>query len=184
MSDQERAKKIADEIVSKFGDSVLEIEDSFGDAVAIVDKAAVHDVLSDLRWKHGCDLLLDVIGIDCSDLESSRERFEVEYVLYAIASDTRFRVRTPVPETDLDVPTVTDLWQSANWGEREAYEMFGVNFVGHPCLKRLLTHHEFEGHPLRKDYPMMGGQWCTTTSVMTEELEEEQGGAPGGPNDG
>ena len=78
----------------------------------------------------------------------------------------------PVSELDMDVPTATDLWKSANWAEREAFEMFGFNFVGHLCLKRLLTHHEFVGHPLRKDYPLMGGQWCATTSDMTEELNE------------
>ena len=61
---------------------------------------------------------------------------------------------------------------SANWGEREAFEMYGFNFVGHPCLKRLLTHHEFVGHPLRKDYPVMQGQWCTSMSDLTDEMNE------------
>ena len=74
-----------------------------------------------------------------------------------------------VPELDMDVPTVTDLWKSANWGEREAFEMFGFNFVGHPCLKRLLTHHEFVGHPLRKDYPMHGG------TMVHEHLRPHRG---------
>lgn len=184
MSDKKRAQKIADAIQSKFGDAVLEIEVAYDEFVAVVDKAIVHDVLADLRWTHHFDLLLDVVGVDCMELEPFRERFEVEYILYAMKSDTRFRVRTPVPETDLDVPTASDLWQSANWGEREAYEMIGINFVGHPCLKRLLTHHEFVGHPLRKDYPVMGGQWCSSTSEMKEELEESQGGAPGGSSAG
>jgi len=93
-------------------------------------------------------------------------------VLYAIATDTRVVVRVPVPEDDLDVPSVADVWQSANWGEREADEMFGFNLVGYPCLKRLLTHHEFEGYPLRKDYPVTGGQWCSTTSDLTDEMNE------------
>ncbi len=111
-------------------------------------------------------------------MDDAPERFELEYTLYSVEDDCRVRVRVRVPETDMDVPTASNLWQSANWAEREAFEMFGFNFVGHPCLKRLLTHHEFEGHPLRKDYPVMGGQWCTVTSDLTDEMNEEQGGAP------
>jgi NADH:ubiquinone oxidoreductase subunit C len=106
------------------------------------------------------------------NLPKYRERFELIYMLYSVPDDLRVRVEIAVPELEMDVPTVSDLWKSANWAEREAFEMFGFNFVGHPCQKRLLTHHEFVGFPLRKDYPIMGGQWCTSTSDMTEELNE------------
>jgi len=169
---------IVDEVKSAFGAAVLDVDRSYDDLALVVEKSAAHHILAHLREARKCDLLLDIAGVDCMDLPESRERFELEYMLYSVANDVRVRVRVPVPEGDMDVPTATDLWQSANWAEREAYEMFGFNFVGHPCLKRLLTHHEFQGHPLRRDYPVMGGQWCTTTSDMTEDLEERQGGAP------
>lgn len=169
---------IVDDIRSRIGDALLDVDRSYGDVVAVVDKSVVHDVLARLRGTHHFDMLLDIVGIDCLEMEEYRERFELEYILYAVTEKTRIRVRTFVPETDMDVPTAVDIWQSANWAEREAWEMFGFNFVKHPCLKRLLTHDEFEGHPLRKDYPVMGGQWCSTTSDLTDALNEEQGGAP------
>jgi NADH:ubiquinone oxidoreductase subunit C len=162
---------LVEQVQSRFSDGVLGVDRSFGDLVVIVDKARAKEVLAFLKDK-GFDLLLDIAGVDCLELEDRRERFELEYILYATGADHRVRVRVPVPDGDLDVATCTDLWHSANWGEREAFEMFGFNFVGHPNLKRLLTHHEFKGHPLRKDYPVMQGQWCTTTSDLTSDLEE------------
>jgi NADH/F420H2 dehydrogenase subunit C len=171
---EEKAKHdaLAADVGSKFGDSILETDRSFGELVFVTAKPAVHDLLEFLKNQKNFDLLLDVVGIDCLKLPEYRERFELEYVLYSVSNDHRVRVRVPVPEDDLDVPTASDLWQSANWGEREAYEMFGFHFVGHPCLKRLLTHHEFVGHPLRKDYPVAQGQWCTSMSDLTEEMNE------------
>ena len=180
MSAAENTKheKLIEAVKLRLGDAVLEVDRSFGDLVFVVNRSVLHDALAFLRNDNGFDLLLDIAGVDCLELEDYNERFEIEYMLYSVANDHRARIRAAVPETDLNLPTASDLWQSANWAEREAYEMFGFNFVGHPCLKRLLTHHGFEGHPLRKDYPTMGGQWCSTTSPMMEQLEEEQGGVP------
>jgi NADH-quinone oxidoreductase subunit C len=165
-----------DELVAKlrdrFGAAVLDVDRSFDDCAVTVDRAVIHDMLAYLKNDHRFNLLMDIAGVDCMNLPSYRERFELAYMLYSVTADLRVRIEIAVPELDMNVPTVTDLWKSANWAEREAFEMFGFNFVGHPCQKRLLTHHEFVGHPLRKDYPMMGGQWCTVTSDMTEELNE------------
>jgi len=177
-TDTQKHDAIVADIRGRFGDAVVDVDRSFDDCCVIVDKSVVHDVLAHMRDTHKMNLLMDIAGIDCLELEEYTERFELEYFLYSVPTDTRVRVRTLVPETDMDLPTATDLWQSANWGEREAFEMFGFNFVGHPCQKRLLTHHEFVGHPLRKDYPVMQGQWCSSSSDLTEEMEEDQGGAP------
>jgi NADH/F420H2 dehydrogenase subunit C len=160
------------ELKNRFGAKLLDVDRSFDDCTVIVEKSAIHDVLAFLKTERRFNLLLDIAGVDCMNLPKYRERFEVVYMLYSIPDDVRVRIEVPVSELDMNVPTATDLWKSANWAEREAFEMFGFNFVGHPCLKRLLTHHEFVGHPLRKDYPLMGGQWCATTSDMTEELNE------------
>jgi NADH-quinone oxidoreductase subunit C len=174
LSDKDTARHdaLVAEIKGRFGARVLDVDRSFGDCALVVDKAVLHDVLAFLKNERRFNFLMDIVGIDAMNLPSPRERFELSYNLYSVPDDLRVRVETPVSELDMDVPTATDLWKSANWGEREAFEMFGFNFVGHPCLKRLLTHHEFQGHPLRKDYPVMGGQWCTSTSDMTEELNE------------
>ena len=174
MAEQETQKHdaIVEALKGRFGAAVLGEDRSFGDLVVIVDKASSKEVLQSLRDQHGFNQLLDIAGVDCTELEGAGERFELEYMLYAFKDDVRMRVRVPVPESDLNVPTVSDLWRSANWAEREAYEMFGFKFEGHPNLKRLLTHHEFKGHPLRKDYPIMKGQWCSTTQELDEDLDE------------
>ena len=171
-SDTARHDALVGRLREKFGGAVLDVDRSFDDCAVMVDSKSVHDVLAYLKHEHQFNLLLDIAGVDCMNLPVSRERFELVYILYSVPGNLRVRIETPVPELDMDVPTVTDLWKSANWAEREAFEMFGFNFTGHPCLKRLLTHHEFVGHPLRKDYPIMGGQWCTSTSDLTEELNE------------
>jgi len=160
------------DLKSKFGEKILDVDRSFEDCTIVVDRSGVHDVLAHLKNNHAFNMLMDMAGVDCMNLPSYRERFELNYMLYSVPNNVRVRVEVPVPELDMDVPTATDLWKSANWAEREAFEMFGFNFVGHPCQKRLLTHHEFVGHPLRKDYPVMAGQWCSSTSDMTEELNE------------
>ena len=160
------------DLKSKFGEKIIDVDRSFEDCTIVVDRSCVHDVLAHLKNSHAFNMLMDMAGVDCMNLPAYRERFELNYMLYSVPNNVRVRVEVPVPELDMDVPTVCDLWKSANWAEREAFEMFGFNFVGHPCQKRLLTHHEFEGHPLRKDYPVMAGQWCSSTSDMTEELNE------------
>lgn len=172
--DTERHDALVADIRSRFGDRLLDVDRSYGDCVLIVDRAVVHDVLAFLKNERRFNLLMDIAGIDCSNLPDYKERYELSYNLYSVPADLRVRVEIAVPELDMNVPTACDLWKSANWAEREAFEMFGFNFVGHPCLKRLLTHHEFKGYPLRKDYGMMDGQWCTVTSDLTEELNESR----------
>ena len=171
-NDTPRHDALVAEIKNRYGARVIDVDRSFGDCAIVVDRSVVHDVLAFLKNERRFNVLMDIAGTDCMNLPSTRERFELSYNLYSVPDDLRVRVEIPVSELDMNVPTATDLWKSANWAEREAFEMFGFHFVGHPCQKRLLTHHEFQGHPLRKDYPLMGGQWCTSTSDMTEELNE------------
>ncbi|HEX5133279.1 MAG TPA: NADH-quinone oxidoreductase subunit C [Candidatus Krumholzibacteria bacterium] len=160
------------DLKSRFGDKIIAVDRSYDDCAVTVDKSVVRDVLVYLKSEKRFDFLMDMAGVDCMNLPTYRERFELNYMLYSSPDNVRLRIEIPVSELDMDVPTVSDVWRAANWAEREAFEMFGFNFVGHPCLKRLLTHHEFQGYPLRKDYPVMAGQWCTSTSDMTEELNE------------
>ena len=81
-------------------------------------------------------------------------RFEVVYHFYSTTRNHRLRVKVPLAEADPVVASLTELWQSANWFEREVWDMFGIRFTGHPNLKRLLLYEPFQGHPLRKDYPV------------------------------
>lgn len=101
------------------------------------------------------DYLTDITGVDY--LKQEREpRFDLVYHLYSYKNNQRLRVKQGVSEEDLDIPTMSELWKAALWLEREAFEMFGFNFVGHPDLRRLLLPDVFDGFPLRKDYPLRG----------------------------
>lgn len=167
----EKLNSIIEAVKTNFGDAVDEIERPYDDVVLTVARKRSHDVLSFLR-QEGFDMLLDIAGVDGLHLDR-KERFEVIYILYGMSDDIRLRVRVFAPEDDMNLQSVTDLWQSANWAEREAFDMFGFNFEGHPNLARILCHREFVGHALRKDYPVMKGQWATGFSDLNPDLEKE-----------
>jgi len=129
---------------TRLGGRVLETHAHRGDHTAVVAREGLLDALAFCR--------------DEADLRfPGREdgpRFEVVYHLYSVAHNHRVRVKVPVEQDDPVVPTATGLWPIANWLEREVWDMFGIRFEGHPDLRRLLMYEEFEGHPLRKDYPI------------------------------
>ncbi len=168
--EMDKLEALLRETEKRFEGAVQEVDRSFGDMVWTVDRARVIDILAELR-KREFNLLLDIDGVDGLHL-GRRERFEVVYILYSISANLRLRIKVFVPEGDLVLPTATHLWKSANWAEREVFDMFGVRFEGHPNLKRILCHHEFEGHALRKDYPVLKGQWCSSTRDLREDLDE------------
>ena len=99
------------------------------------------------------DFLTDVTGVDRLMLPESSPRFEVVYHVYSLKYQRRLRLKVRV-EDGQAVPTLADLWPTANWHEREVYDLFGVPFEGHPDLRRILLPEDWEGHPLRKDYPV------------------------------
>ncbi len=98
------------------------------------------------------NFLMDITDVDY--LGKKTLRFEVVYQLYSLSHSRGLRVKVALPEEELEVPSLTSLWKSADWLEREAWDMFGVRFQGHPDLRRILLYEEFQGHPLRKDYPI------------------------------
>jgi NADH-quinone oxidoreductase subunit C len=99
------------------------------------------------------DFLSDVTGVDRLKLPEASPRFEVVYHLHSLQHRRRLRLKVRVNEGEA-VPTVTGVWETANWHEREVYDLFGVPFDGHPDLRRILMPDDWEGHPLRKDYPV------------------------------
>jgi NADH/F420H2 dehydrogenase subunit C len=169
--EMEQMEKILAGINERFPEAVGEVDRSFDDMTLSVDRGQVHAVLKHLE-ETGFNMLIDIAGVDARDL-GRQERFELVYMLYSIPQNLRLRVKVFVTEDNMELPTATDLWQSANWAEREAYDMFGFRFKGHPNLVRILCHREFEGHALRKDYPVMKGQWATGTSDLQPDLERE-----------
>ena len=95
---------------------------------------------------------MDITAVDY--LSKKNERFEVVYHFYSQKHNARLRVKIPVSMNDCIAETVTPLWKTANWYEREIWDMYGIKFRNHPDLKRILMYEEFKGHPLRKDYPV------------------------------
>ncbi len=148
-------KEIRALIEETFPGAVISQHDFRGDDTMVMDRGSLHEIMEFVRHDPRLEfnLLVDVCGVDRSGLDDG-PRFEVVYHLFSIRHRHRLRLKFPVPEDDPVVPSVTDIWVGADWFERETYDMFGVRFLNHPNLKRILTHEDFEGHPLRKDYPV------------------------------
>jgi NADH-quinone oxidoreductase subunit C len=128
-------------------------EAACGQAVIVLERRALPAALRTLRDhpETRFEMLSDLTAVDYL---GRTPRFEVVYQLYSVSLRHRLRVKVPVPEDDPVVPTATGVWTSANWAEREVWDMFGIRFAGHPDLRRILMYPEFEGYPLRKDYPV------------------------------
>jgi NADH-quinone oxidoreductase subunit C len=124
------------------------------DDVVILERAALRE--SFLRLKEDSELDFDFLSdITAVDYWHKREpRFEVVYQVLSRAKRARLRVRVPVPENDPAVESLTPLWRGANFMEREVWDLFGIRFIDHPDLRRILLYDEFRGYPLRKDYPV------------------------------
>ncbi len=126
-----------------------------GDLAVLVKKEDIVKVATTVRDHPALafDLVIDVLGVDMFRPE---KRFEVVYVLSSTAHKRHLRLKVAVDEEHPVVPSVTAVWPGANWHERETFDMFGIRFDGHPDLRRLYMPEEFEYHPLRKDFPLLG----------------------------
>ncbi len=153
---------VLEKLREKFADALLADAETSNGVAVVVNKDNSYALLEYLKTELAYAFLVDVTAVDNSNLESELmqydyARFMVVYHLYTFEGETpRIRVKVPVHEKDLKVTSVTTLWKGANWLERETHDMFGIDFEGHPDLRRILMPDDFEGHPLRKDYPLRG----------------------------
>jgi NADH-quinone oxidoreductase subunit C len=138
-------------IRAKVSKDILGYHSHFGDDTIIVKRDSITDILKLLKEDFRFEMLMDVTAVDY--LGQQDARFEVVYHLNSLGRNARLRVKVPVKEGE-EVESVTPLWPIANWLEREVWDMFGIRFKNHPDLRRILMYEEFEGHPLRKDYPI------------------------------
>ncbi len=153
------SKLILQRLQERFGDDVIETSSFQGDDVAVVKPArwreAAEFVKTDPRC--ACDYFVDLSVIDRCDPRTDEldmdDRFEVYVIAYSVAKKHRVRIKTRLSGDEPRVASLIPVWSGANWMEREAFDMFGVHFDGHPDERRILTYEEFKGHPLRKDYP-------------------------------
>jgi len=145
---------LGESIAGALGEDVLATEVVLGELMVRIRRDAVVRVLTFLRDDTSCQFkcLMDVCGVDYPDRD---ERFEVVYNLLSVRQNQRVRVKLTTDE-DTPVPSVTAVFSSAGWWEREAWDMYGILFSDHPDLRRILTDYGFDGHPLRKDFPLTG----------------------------
>jgi NADH-quinone oxidoreductase subunit C len=135
---------------------VTEVIEAFGEVTAVVPKLHIVEVCSALKTGPDAqfDFLADLCGVDRGMEEEPR--FEVNYHLFSTTKHHRLRLKVLAPENNVHVPTVTGVWRTANWHERETFDLFGIVFDGHPDLRRILLPEDWQGHALRKDFPLRG----------------------------
>jgi NADH-quinone oxidoreductase subunit C len=142
----------------RFGAAVLATHAEHGDHTLLVGLGTLFEVLRFCRDDAALqfDMLMDLTAVDYLTYPGREDapRFEVVYHLYSVPHNHRVRIKAGVEEDAPVVPTAVPLWPIANWLEREVWDMYGLRFAEHPDLRRLLLYEQFEGHPLRKDYPV------------------------------
>jgi NADH-quinone oxidoreductase subunit C len=145
---------LGDFVAAALGQSVDAVEVRLGELMVACAPGNLVKVMKFLRNDSNCrfEMLIDICGVDYPDRE---QRFDVVYNLLSLKHNYRIRVKVPANE-DEPVPSVVDLWPTAGWFEREAYDLYGIFFEGNPDLRRILTDYGFEGHPFRKDFPLTG----------------------------
>lgn len=145
--------KIALKLRDLFPKEVIEINEFRGHVSVTVIKDRIKDILRYLKEKQGFNHLQDICGVD---YYPGKPRFEIVYNLYSIWRRLHIMVKAKVFEDNPQIDSVTELWYGANWHERECFDMFGILFNGHPDLRRILMPEDWNGFPLRKDYPLKG----------------------------
>lgn len=155
--DENALVQVSDILDKKFKDCLISSHISCRELTVVCRKQSLRDVLKFLRDDKACmfKVLVDLCGVDQADSLGTGERFEVVYHLLSIRHNQRIRVKVRVKD-GVSTPTVSDLFQCANWYEREAYDMYGILFADHPDLRRILSDYNFDGFPLRKDFPVCG----------------------------
>jgi NADH-quinone oxidoreductase subunit C len=151
MADTNRA---VEKLQGNFESSIVEVKQDRGDWIVTVKKDSVIDVLAFLKKECRFDMLTDVTAVDYLGISS--DRFMMVYQLTSVPFKDRLRIKAPVAEADCRIGSVTQVYASAGWLEREVYDLFGIKFDKHPDLRRILMTPDWQGHPLRKDYPLQG----------------------------
>lgn len=147
------------DISRQFPVTEFKYEQSFGANILTIPKEHIRSVLRHLKDNLKFDFLMHITA---ADYPERAKRFEVVYELFSSKDFSRMRIKTPLAESE-SIESVVPVWKSADWFEREVFDMFGINFTEHPNLTRILCHHEFVGYPLRKDYDANKQQHCRTT---------------------
>ncbi|MDB4642395.1 NADH-quinone oxidoreductase subunit C [Verrucomicrobia bacterium] len=169
----EKTSKLANDLKTKFGDLLSEIHEFRGECTLIVnDNAKIAEICNYAKSELGFDCLTDLSGVDHLGEEP---RFSVVYELYGLTSKAYLRLKVLVEEENCEVPSVTKIWKTADWHEREAYDMMGIRFTNHPDLRRILMWEGYPYFPLRKDFPLEGKETELPDIAFTEKAPMEGG---------
>lgn len=149
----EHLQKTVDDLSKNFSDDVIDVYQSSGDTFILISHDSLLDICKYLKEELHYIYLSDIFGID---RYTSEDRFEVVYNLLSLKHQTRVFVKVRCEEENPELPSASGIWKSANWFEREVYDMFGVRFRNHPDLRRIYLPEDFQYYPLRKEFPLLG----------------------------
>jgi len=149
----EKHKEVIDKLSDNFPDKYIETYQSSGDTFVRVEADAIVEICSFLKNECHFTYLGDVFA---ADRFTSRQRFEVFYNLVSLKDQIRIFIKVLLEENDPVIQSVTSVWKSANWSEREVYDMFGIQFTGHSDLRRIFMPQDFDYYPMRKEFPLLG----------------------------
>jgi NADH-quinone oxidoreductase subunit C len=168
----------AQALKQRFGDAISDAKEFRGEASVFVEKNAIVDACRFLRddSRLSFEMISDISGVDWQDEEP---RFEVVYHLYSYKNACWLRLKVRVSEDECECPSVVSVWPGADWHEREAFDMYGIIFTGHPDLRRILMWDRYPYHPLRKEFPLAGQD----APLPDEDIDAKAKPAPlaGGP---
>ena len=150
----EKLHAYVEKIKAENAEWVTSVFEGHGEVTITVPATSIVNVCTAFRDRHDFDMLADLCGCDRGPEEDPR--FEVNYHLFSTIHYSRLRLKVLLTDDHPNVPSVSDVWKTANWHERETYDLVGIKFDGHPDLRRILLPSDFDGHALRKDYPLRG----------------------------
>lgn len=146
-------QEAVEQLKARFGEAIGSTIEFRGEISVAVEREKILEVCRFLKQEYAYDMLTDLSGVDNY---GDDPRYEIDYLLYSLANLCRLRLKVKVSEDDMIVDSVVGVWRTADWHEREAYDMFGIRFRGHPNLKRILMWEGYPYFPLRKDFPLAG----------------------------
>jgi len=160
--------EVATELKGQFPESVLSIEEYAGETSVVVDSDHIVEICDYLKKEKNFNYLADLGGIDRF---SDTERYEIFYNLVSIDGGRRIRIRTRIEEETMSIKSMIGVYPAANWNERECFDMFGIRFEGHPDMRRMFMPEDFEYHPLRKEFPLLGVPGSLPLPPQTPEAD-------------
>lgn len=164
---------ISTQLQETYGEAILSLDEFRNELTIFVKPGVIKELARYVKEQLGFDLCVDICGADTLE---ENTRFEVIYNLLNLSTKQRLRLKTRVDELNPQLPSVVDIWKSANWYERETYDMFGVIFEGHPDMRRIYMPEDFEYFPMRKEFPLIGIPGSIPLPAIEKSAQKKEAG--------